>query len=541
MPGADVNTADIILAGPYNLFYFAGFLVAIAIAWRAAGKAGIESMGRLLFLAACVLGGLLGSRFLHFDLNPHPEGARTVLGGLVAVVIVATLTARALRLPGAAIDSLAVALPTGFAVGRIGCFLSACTFGTPTDLPWAVTYGPGTAAFARQVEMGLLGHSAAHTLGVHPTQLYEAAAAIVIGLVANARLSKGSSGILLRGVLAPYLAIRLVTQLLRGGEATPVGPVLLLVFAVLGTIVVAAPRLTRLLDRAAMSAHSAGVNRVPLALLPLIGLLAVVTVHVATPLELTVLGSLATVAILALLSRTTSLGPTWRSGWAQRLVPTGPSALALLMLQIPANPDAFPQRYVTVGGSVSRGAYVETCGGAHRFATGGASIAYTVLPEPDTRLSVRLQGFAGEDEDTSIEGPDRRSSIGGGAVLASAQGKWIAGSLGAVVGSFTIDGEVQSATPVIGLALGPPSFFVEGRYADYEPAGVPGPLIQLGIGARVAATGSLVRGGISETGVYGSALVVTPGGWEIEPRFSYGDSETYQGGIGIRKRITLNP
>ncbi len=82
---------------------------------------------------------------------------------------------------------------------------------------------------------------------------------------------------------------------------------------------------------------------------------------------------------------------------------------------------------------------------------------------------------------------------------------------GGMIGSFTMDGDRRSAMPVFGLAIGPPSFFAETRVADYEPAGVPGPVFQLGIGARVAGTGSLVRGGVSELGVYGSALFVTPG------------------------------
>lgn len=53
-------------------------------------------------------------------------------------------------------DGMAMAICIGLAVGRIGCLMGGCCYGTPTDLPWGVV----------MVNDAALGH-------LHPTQAYE--------------------------------------------------------------------------------------------------------------------------------------------------------------------------------------------------------------------------------------------------------------------------------------------------------------------------------------------------------------------------------
>ncbi|HMC09991.1 MAG TPA: prolipoprotein diacylglyceryl transferase family protein, partial [Pirellulaceae bacterium] len=54
-------------------------------------------------------------------------------------------------------DSFVVPVATAIAIGRIGCFVGGCCYGTPTDVPWGVVF--------TQVDQ----------LPRHPTQLYESA------------------------------------------------------------------------------------------------------------------------------------------------------------------------------------------------------------------------------------------------------------------------------------------------------------------------------------------------------------------------------
>jgi phosphatidylglycerol:prolipoprotein diacylglycerol transferase len=66
------------------------------------------------------------------------------------------------------LDLAAPAAAVGYGLGRIGCFLSGdgC-YGIPTNLPWGMSFPNGITPT---------------TVRVHPTPLYEMAAALLIGL-----------------------------------------------------------------------------------------------------------------------------------------------------------------------------------------------------------------------------------------------------------------------------------------------------------------------------------------------------------------------
>ena len=79
---------------------------------------------------------------------------------------------------------------------RTGCFLNGCCFGTPTSLPWGVTFPAGSAAWAQQFltgETGLFGLAGA-VKPVHPTELYEIVAALVFGGLAIWLTLRGRQG-----------------------------------------------------------------------------------------------------------------------------------------------------------------------------------------------------------------------------------------------------------------------------------------------------------------------------------------------------------
>lgn len=61
-------------------------------------------------------------------------------------------------------DAAAPAIALGQCIGRLGCFSAGCDYGSPADVPWAVTF---TSDYAHQV-VGTPLHVA-----LHPYQLYE--------------------------------------------------------------------------------------------------------------------------------------------------------------------------------------------------------------------------------------------------------------------------------------------------------------------------------------------------------------------------------
>jgi phosphatidylglycerol:prolipoprotein diacylglycerol transferase len=69
-------------------------------------------------------------------------------------------------------DAFAPGVAIGQAVGRQGCFAAGCCWGRPTDAPWGVEFGEAAHRITG-VPVGI---------HLHPTQLYESAAAFLIFL-----------------------------------------------------------------------------------------------------------------------------------------------------------------------------------------------------------------------------------------------------------------------------------------------------------------------------------------------------------------------
>jgi phosphatidylglycerol:prolipoprotein diacylglycerol transferase len=118
----------------------------------------------------CILGGLAGS-LLYYWKRPFPFWAMT--------------------------DVAAFAVAIGAAIGRIGCFLNGCCYGSVTEVPWAVQFPAGSHAWVHQLNAGMISPDRTCSLPVHPTQLYASIA-----------------GFVLLGLLLAYLPLRR-----RQGEA----------------------------------------------------------------------------------------------------------------------------------------------------------------------------------------------------------------------------------------------------------------------------------------------------------------------------------
>lgn len=77
------------------------------------------------------------------------------------------------------LDALAPASAFGIGLFRIGCYFAGCCFGTISDCPWCVHYGPDSFAHSYQVQQGVILQTAGGSLPVHPVQLYESFVAFI--------------------------------------------------------------------------------------------------------------------------------------------------------------------------------------------------------------------------------------------------------------------------------------------------------------------------------------------------------------------------
>lgn len=134
-------------------------------------------------------------------------------------------------------DAFAPSFASGLALTRLGCFLSGCCYGTVTDVPWAVTYKPHYLAYLTQRQAGLIPLGASETLPIHPTQLYEAAGALLIAVAVLVFGRKphpaGSSAL---ATLAAYSVLRFVVEFWRADERGPVGPLSLPQYVSIGML-----------------------------------------------------------------------------------------------------------------------------------------------------------------------------------------------------------------------------------------------------------------------------------------------------------------
>jgi phosphatidylglycerol:prolipoprotein diacylglycerol transferase len=173
-----------------------------------------------------ILAALIGSRVLdvilkwdYFSARPQEifmiwKGGLAFQGGLIfGVLAMLFYIYRHQMALWTTMDIMALAVPLGQFIGRLGCFMAGCCFGKECHLPWAITFNhPDTLA-----PMGM---------SVHPTQLYESFLSLgVFFYLLWLRHRQGFPGQLLGTYLLLAGAVRFLVEFFRGDER---GPVLML-------------------------------------------------------------------------------------------------------------------------------------------------------------------------------------------------------------------------------------------------------------------------------------------------------------------------
>jgi phosphatidylglycerol:prolipoprotein diacylglycerol transferase len=161
-------------------------------------KVGIEMGG--------FIGAMLGAKlpFVLADWTGMLSGAawfsdgKTILFGLVGGYFGVVVAKWSLDIHTRTGDSFAVPVAAAVAIGRCGCFVAGCCFGTPTSLPWGVFF-PGVDNQTR-----------------HPTQIYEfvfhATMALVLYALWRRRMLQGQ---LIKLYILAYAGYRFLSEFIR--------------------------------------------------------------------------------------------------------------------------------------------------------------------------------------------------------------------------------------------------------------------------------------------------------------------------------------
>jgi len=186
----------------------------------------------LFVMAGCIIGAVFGSYlfnvfFVGWEDIPDQVrmldfAGKTVLGGIAGGFIGVEITKKKIGYPHSTGDAFALAIPLGHTIGRVGCFLGGCCFGTECSLPWAVVYPEGSVTHLTQLTLGMIPETATVSLPVHPAPIYEII--FNLGLFAFFLTKRDSfrvRGSMFRLYLVLYGGFRLLAEFVRGDSPMP--------------------------------------------------------------------------------------------------------------------------------------------------------------------------------------------------------------------------------------------------------------------------------------------------------------------------------
>ena len=153
-----MNGALLITPNPqqFAFFFTAAFIVAAVLLACQGWRKRWPLLPWLTIMLWGVTFGFIGSKLMLIPVGTWLAGLanlhlpattdKTLLGGLIGGILGSELSRRWLGFKYPVADAYALVLPLATAIGRIGCLLGGCCFGTPANLPWAICYGPGSEA-----------------------------------------------------------------------------------------------------------------------------------------------------------------------------------------------------------------------------------------------------------------------------------------------------------------------------------------------------------------------------------------------------------
>ena len=208
----------------YGVMLAAAYLLGLQLAIVRARRAGLDSQKMLDLGVALVIAALVGAKLLllivnfgYFRSNPGEilvlaRSGGVFYGGLIGATLVAFWYIRRNRLPlWTTCDMFAPGIALGHVIGRLGCLMAGCCYGKPTNVAWAITFTDPFAAANVGTPLNT---------PLHPTQVYEAAAEllILVFLLVTERRGKPFPGRTFWGYMLLYAVSRFIIEFYRGDE-----------------------------------------------------------------------------------------------------------------------------------------------------------------------------------------------------------------------------------------------------------------------------------------------------------------------------------
>ena len=206
----------------YGVLLAVSYLVGLKLAMSRAKQRNLDSARVLDLGIYIIVAALVGAKLLllvvdfdHYRNNPGEvlslaRSGGVFYGGLILAVAVAFWYIARHKMPfWSTCDVFAPGIALGHVTGRLGCFAAGCCYGRPTDVPWGVIFTDPLAAANVGTPLGIR---------LHPTQLYEAGAELLIlaFLLATERRGRPFAGRTFWLYMFLYAVSRYIIEIYRG-------------------------------------------------------------------------------------------------------------------------------------------------------------------------------------------------------------------------------------------------------------------------------------------------------------------------------------
>ncbi len=250
----------------FGFMMFLAFLVGGSLLQRELRRMELPEQRAWDLLFVAVVGGILGAKLYYILLNWRlavadpsfllSRGGLVWYGGFLLATALVVIQVRRYGLPlGRVADAVAVVLPLGYAIGRLGCFLVGDDYGGPTASAFGMRFPEGAPPttvgaleryFGIQVDPALV-EQFGEIIPVHPTQLYEIVMSLAIfWLVWRLRRHPHAPGWLFM-VWLPLAGIeRFIVEIFRAKDDRFFGVFTIAQFISVGLIVVGLVGMSRL-------------------------------------------------------------------------------------------------------------------------------------------------------------------------------------------------------------------------------------------------------------------------------------------------------
>ena len=201
----------------YNLFFVLGIYIGIIIFYFEVKRKKWDIENLMFAMSGCFVGSMIGALLFNTVLFGTDDTLKkifefnvlgmSVLGGILGGFIGVEIFKKIIGYKESTGDAFAIAIPIGHSIGRIGCLLTGCCYGTHTALPWGIQYPENSFPYLIHKHSNLIPDNAIASLAVHPIPIYE--------IISGAALAFASILLIIPGFATDIFGILLVFPLTR--------------------------------------------------------------------------------------------------------------------------------------------------------------------------------------------------------------------------------------------------------------------------------------------------------------------------------------